>query len=59
MPWPRSWTITLAVLDVTNKVPTALCPVIVVKSRLLNALAHHAAPLPAKLLRRPVSDVAA
>ena len=52
-------TIPLAVLDTATKVPTALCPVIVVKGQRLNALAHYAAPLPAKLLRRPVDNVAA
>jgi toxin CcdB len=51
-------TIPLAVLDVATKVPTALCPVIAVKGRRLHALAHYAAPLPAKLLRRPVDNVA-
>ena len=52
-------TIPLAVFDAATKVPTALCPVIVVKSQRLHALAHYAAPLPAKLLRRPVGNVAA
>lgn len=49
----------LAVLDAATKVPTALCPVIAVKGRRLHALAHYAAPLPAKLLKRPVDNVAA
>jgi toxin CcdB len=52
-------TIPLAVIDVATQVPTALCPVIVVKRRRLHALAHYAAPLPARLLRRPVDNVAA
>ena len=52
-------TIPLAVADPLAKVPTALCPVIVVKGQRLRALAHFAAPLPAKLLRRPVDNVAA
>lgn len=52
-------TIPLAMVDSTTKVPTALCPVIVVKGQRLHALAHYAAPLPAKLLRRPVDNVAA
>lgn len=52
-------TIPLAVLDVGTRVPTALCPVIVVKGQRLHALAHYAAPLPAKLLKRPVDNVAA
>lgn len=52
-------TMPLAVLDVATTVPTALCPVIVVKGQRLHALAHYAAPLPAKLLRRPADNVAA
>ena len=51
-------TIPLAVPDVTTKVPTALCPVVMVKGERLHALAHYAAPLPAKVLRRPVDNVA-
>lgn len=49
----------LAALDATAKVPAALCPVILVKGQRLHALAHYAAPLPAKALRRPVDNVAA
>ncbi len=52
-------TMPLAVLDAANRVPVALCPVITVKGKRLHALAHYAAPLPAKLLRRPVGNVAA
>jgi toxin CcdB len=52
-------TMPLAVLDVSTKVPAALCPVITVKGKRLHALAHYAAPLPAKVLRRPVDNVAA
>jgi toxin CcdB len=51
-------TMPLAVLDVATKVPTALCPAIMVKGQRLHALAHYAAPLPAKALRRPVENVA-
>jgi toxin CcdB len=51
-------TMPLAVLDVATKVPTALCPVIMVKGQRLHALAHYAAPLPAKALRRRVENVA-
>ena len=43
-------TLPLAVLDVATKVPVALCPVIMVKGQRLHALAHYAAPLPAKAL---------
>jgi toxin CcdB len=52
-------TMPLAELDVSNKVPNAICPVIVVDGKRLHALAHYAAPLPAKVLRRPVGNVAA
>ncbi len=52
-------TIPLAVLDFAGKVPTALCPVVMVKGKRLHALAHYAAPLPVKVLRRPVDNVAA
>lgn len=52
-------TMPLAVFDAATRVPTALCPVIVVKGQRLHALAHYAAPLPAKLLKRPVDNVAA
>jgi toxin CcdB len=51
-------TMPLAVLDVAGKVPTMLCPVVTVKGQRLHALAHYAAPLPAKLLRKPVDNVA-
>lgn len=52
-------TMPLAVLNVATKVPTALCPVIVVKGQRLHALAHYVAPLPAKSLKRPVDNIAA
>lgn len=52
-------TVPLAELSFAGKVPTVLCPVISVKGQRLHALAHYAAPLPAKLLRRPVDNVAA
>ena len=51
-------TMQLAVLDIAKKVPTALCPVILVKGQRLHALAHYAAPLPAKALKQPVENVA-
>ena len=51
-------TLPLAELNFAGKVPTALCPVITVSGQRLHALAHYAAPLPAKLLRRPVDNVA-
>lgn len=52
-------TLPLAMISITGKVPTALCPVITVKGQRLHALAHYAAPLPARLLRRPVDNVTA
>lgn len=52
-------TIPLARLDFAGKVPAALCPTITVKRQRLHALAHYAAPLPARLLRRPVANVSA
>jgi toxin CcdB len=51
--------IPLALPDGDTRAPAALCPVIVVKGQRLHALAHYAAPLPARLLRRPVDNVAA
>jgi toxin CcdB len=56
---PTRLTMPLAELDPATKVPTAVCPVIVVNGRRFNALAHYAAPLPAKVLRRPADNVAA
>lgn len=56
---PTRLTIPLAEPDGTTRVPTALCPVINVLGRRLHALAHYAAPLPAKALRQPVDNVAA
>jgi toxin CcdB len=52
-------TIPLAELDLAIKAPTALCPVITVRGKRLHALAHYAAPLPERALRRPVGSVAA
>lgn len=52
-------TMPLAMFDAAIRVPTVLCPVITVKGKRLHALAHYAAPLPAKMLRRPVDNVAA
>lgn len=52
-------TVPLASPGVVSKVPTALCPLIVVNGERLHALAHYAAPLPVKVLRGPVDNVAA
>lgn len=51
-------TIPLAVPEGASKAPAALCPVVTVKGQRLYALAHFAAPLPAKVLRRPIDNVA-
>lgn len=56
---PTRLTLPLSDFNAAAKVPTALCPVIVVKGQRFHALAHYAAPLPAKLLRRPVDNVVA
>lgn len=53
---PTRLTLPLAALEFVGKVPLALCPVILVKGQRLHALAHYAAPLPAKVLRRPVDN---
>ena len=52
-------TMPLSISDASMHTPTSLCPVVMVKGKRFNALAHFAAPLPAKLLRRPVDNVAA
>lgn len=52
-------TMPLAQPDTMGKVPTVLCPTIHVNGLRLNALALYTAPLPAKLLRSPVDNVAA
>ncbi len=56
---PTRLTMPLAVFDGATRVPTVLCPVVTVKGRRLHALAHYAAPLPTKVLRRPIDNVAA
>ena len=52
-------TMPLAISDASMKTPTSLCPVVLFKGQRLHALAHFPAPLPAKLLKRPVANVAA
>jgi toxin CcdB len=52
-------TVPLAVPEGATKVPHALCPVITVKGQRLHALAHFAAPLPARALLQPIDNVAA
>jgi toxin CcdB len=52
-------TMPLAIADTALKTPISLCPIVLVKGKRCHALAHFAAPLPAKLLRKPVANVAA
>lgn len=52
-------TMPLATLSFAGKVPNALCPLVMVKGQRMHALAHFASPLPAKLLRESVDNVAA
>ena len=49
----------LAITNASIKSPTALSPVVMVKGQRLNALAHFAALMPTKLLRKPVANIAA
>ena len=55
---PTRLTVPLALATGTHPAPAALCPVITVQGDKLVALAHFAAPLPVKSLRRPVANVA-
>lgn len=55
---PTRLTMPLATLNFAGKVPLALCPAVSIKGERLHALAHYAAPLPAKLLKQPVANVA-
>ena len=52
-------TMPLAELDLKVKAHATLCPILVVHGKRLHALAHYAARLPARLLKRPVDNVAA
>jgi toxin CcdB len=56
---PTRLTIPLAERAFLGKVPGVLCPEVVIKGERLHALAHYAAPLPARLLRRPLGNLAA
>lgn len=55
---PTRLTLPLATLNFAGRVPLALCPAVTVKGERFNALAHYAAPLPAKLLKQPVANLA-
>lgn len=52
-------TVPLVAYDSQRKVPNVLCPTITVKGKRFHALAHFAAPLPAKALKRPLANVKA
>lgn len=54
---PTRMTIPLATPSSAGKAPTTLCPVVIVQGQRLHALAHYAAPLPARLLRRRVTNL--
>lgn len=57
---PTRLTMPLVVADTAaGRMPAALCPSITVGGQRLIALAHYAAPLPARFLRRRVANVAA
>ena len=57
---PTRLVVPLALSDASpGRAPAALCPLVTVNGQRLHALAHYAAPLPAGLLRQPVSNVAA
>ena len=47
----------LATLEFADKVPEKLCPSVMVNGQKLRALAHYAAPLPAKSLRQVVGNL--
>lgn len=55
---PTRLSMPLATLAFAGKVPATLCPLVVVQGQRVHALAHFAAPLPARLLRKPVANVA-
>ena len=57
---PTRLAMPLALLDGRlGKAPAALCPLVTVNGQRLQALGHYAAPLPAKLLRQPIANLAA
>ena len=51
--------IPLASHEFADKTPEKLCPVIKVKGQTLRALAHYAAPLPTRSLRKALANVSA
>lgn len=55
---PTRLVVPLSTGDGLPKMPPALCPLVVVDGQRLYALAHYAAPLPAKSLKRPVANIA-
>lgn len=49
--------IPLATSEFADKVPEKLCPLVTVSGQKLRALAHYAAPLPARSLRQMVGNL--
>jgi toxin CcdB len=49
--------IPLATIDFADKIPEKLCPMVMVHSQKLRALAHYAAPLPVRSLRQVVGNL--
>lgn len=51
------WVIPLATSDFTGAVPEKLCPLVTVQGQRLRALAHFAAPLPARQLKTAIDHI--
>lgn len=49
--------IPLATPEFTGPTPEKLCPQITVQGQRLRTLAHFAAPLPARLLKKPIDNI--
>lgn len=49
--------IPLASPEFKGPTPEKLCPLITVQGQRLRALAHFAAPLPARLLKKPIDNI--
>jgi len=50
-------TIPLASIQFASKAPEKLCPTVLINGQRLRALAHYAAPLPSKNLKKVVSNL--
>lgn len=51
------WVIPLATSDFAGAVPEKLCPLVTVQGQRLRALAHFAAPLPARQLKTAIDHI--